>query len=88
MNTTTGAALWALRVRKGRVDALEALPYHRANFIQQRAAGHELQATEYGTVLRRAMRPTIGRLRMVEAAIRCDVACRDAVAGMRQAVRS
>ena len=61
-----GAALYALRVRKGRVDALEALPYHRANFIQQRRAGHVLQFTEYGWLLKRAMRPTLGKLRTAE----------------------
>lgn len=30
-------------------------------------------------------RPVLGQLRMIEAAIRCDVACRDAVAAWRQA---
>lgn len=66
-------------------DPLTSLPYHRARFIRQRAAGHELRLTEYGWLLQLAMRPTIGQLRMVEAAIRCDVACREAVQAWRAA---
>ena len=61
-----GAVLWALRCKR-RVDALEALPYHRARFIRQRAAGHVLQFTEYGWLLKCAMRPTLGKLRATEA---------------------
>lgn len=33
----------------------------------------------------RAMRPVLGQLRMIESAIRCDLACRDAVAAWRVA---
>lgn len=33
----------------------------------------------------RAMRPVLGQLRMIEAAIRCDVACRGAVTAWRAA---
>lgn len=56
-----GNALRALHYKRsregGRVDALEALPYHRARFLKQRRAGHELRFTEYGDLLRHAMKP-------------------------------
>lgn len=42
----------------------------------------------YDRAKSRAMRPVLGQLRMIEAAIRCDVACREAVAAMRRAVQS
>lgn len=54
---TLGASLYARKCRGERIDALESLPYHRARFIRQRAAGHELKFTEYGWLLRRAMKP-------------------------------
>lgn len=38
-------------------DPLTSLPYHRARFIRQRAAGHELGLTEYGWLLQLAMKP-------------------------------
>lgn len=38
-------------------DPLTSLPYHRARFIRQRAAGHELRLTEYGWLLQLAMKP-------------------------------
>ena len=41
---------------------------------------------QYATARERAMRPVLGQLRMIEAAIGCDLACRGAVAAWRQAV--
>lgn len=38
-------------------DPLTSLPYHRARFIRQRAAGHERKFTEYGWLLQLAMKP-------------------------------
>lgn len=37
----------------------------------------------YADARRRAMQPTLGQLRMIEAAIGCDVACREAVQAWR-----
>lgn len=38
-------------------DPLNSLPYWRARFIKQRRAGHELRFTEYGWLLKLAMKP-------------------------------
>jgi|GEM_PF-6670953 len=40
---------------------------------------------QYLPARQRAMRPVLGQLRMIEAAIRCDLACREAVAAWRAA---
>jgi hypothetical protein len=82
---TLGAVLYTRKCRGERIDTLERLPYFRLLFLRQREAGHELAFTEYGRLLQLIRRPTLARLRMVEAAIRCDVTCRDGVAAMRLA---
>ena len=46
---------------------------------------HEHRVNTYVAARDRAMRPTIGQLRMIEAAIGCDVACRAAVQAWRGA---
>lgn len=46
------------------------------------SAGYHLH---YLPVRQRAMRPVLGQLRMIEAAIRCDIACREAVQAWRAA---
>ena len=43
-------------------------------------------APRYAMARQSAMRPVLGQLRMIEAAIGCDLACRGAVAAWRQAV--
>jgi hypothetical protein len=80
-----GAALYARKCRGERIDTLERLPYFRLLYLRQREAGYALESTEYGWLLQLIRRPTLARLRMVEAAIRCDVTCRDGVAAMRLA---
>ena len=42
-------------------------------------------APQYATARERAMRPVLGQLRMIEAAIGCDLACRGAVQAWRRA---
>lgn len=41
---------------------------------------------QYLPARRSAMRPVLGQLRMIEAAIRCDVQCREAVQAFQLAV--
>lgn len=53
---SSGAGLWAACIKNPRLDVLCSLPYHRARFIRQRRAGHELRFTEYGWLLRLAMK--------------------------------
>ena len=43
-------------------------------------------APQYAMARQSAMRPVLGQLRMIEAAIGCDLACRSAVQAWRQAV--
>ena len=43
-------------------------------------------APRYAMAKESAMRPVLGQLRMIEAAIGCDLACRAAVSAWRQAV--
>lgn len=56
---TLGATLWTRQCRGERIDALEKLPYFRLLFIRQRRAGAERKFTEYGHLLKLAMRPTL-----------------------------
>ena len=46
------------------------------------SAAHQNQ---YLPARRAAMRPVLGQLRMIESAIRCDLACREAVQAWRAA---
>lgn len=54
-----GAALWNRQCRGERIDALEKLPYFRLLYLRQRAAGHSLAFTEYGHLLKLAMKPVL-----------------------------
>ena len=67
---------------------LESLMPSAADFNASRRAFERKHtfAPQYATALERAMRPVLGQLRMIEAAIGCDLACRSAVAAWRQAV--
>lgn len=72
-------------------DPLMVLPYHRSLAASEirtaRREGWE-PATfvqPYKTKRAFAYRPVLGQLRMIESAIRCDLACRDAVMAWRVA---
>jgi hypothetical protein len=54
-----GADLYARKCRGERIDALERLAYFRLLYLRQRAAGHSLAFTEYGGLLKRAMKPVL-----------------------------
>ena len=68
----------------GRCDSLMQ---SAADFNASRRAFVRLHAfdPQYATARERAMRPVLGQLRMIEAAIGCDLACRGAVAAWRRA---
>lgn len=74
----------ACRNRYKGQDSLVTLAYFRPIYAKQRRAGHKLEFTEYGAVFKRAMRPVLGQLRMVEAAVGCTVACEAAIAAWRE----
>ena len=67
---------------------LESLMPSAADFNASRRAFERKHtfAPQYATARERAMRPVLGQLRMIEAAIGCDLACRAAVSAWRQAV--
>lgn len=59
-------------------DILHSQSYWRRVY---RTCGHA--EDQYGKHREVSRRPTLGQIRMVEAAIRCDVACREAVQAWR-----
>ena len=65
----------------------ESLIPSAADFNASRRAFERFHAfdPQYATARERAMRPVLGQLRMIEAAIGCDLACRGAVAAWRRA---
>lgn len=76
----------------GHVDPLTHVAVARRRTLQAKRAAtddwtRETAAGErrvYELQRRRAFAPVLGQLRMIEAAIRCDLACRDAVAAWRR----
>ena len=74
--------------RTATIAEIKANPmaYHRSRYMEQRRQYPELtklELTEYGFMRKCRARRTLARLRMVEAAIACDLACRDAVQAWR-----
>ena len=65
----------------------ESLMPSAADFNASRQASERRLefAPRYAVARDRAMRPVLGQLRMIEAAIGCDLACRGAVTAWRRA---
>lgn len=72
-------------------DILDRLPYWRKRYANELRVRRQYGmatfdgTSEYEFMKRRPFRRVLGQLRMVEAAIRCDVACREAVQAFRRA---
>lgn len=71
-------------------DVLERLGYWRKRYAQELRTRRQYGmatfdgCSEYEFMKRHPFRPVLAQLRMVEAAIRCDVMCREAVQAWRE----
>lgn len=70
------------KVRVARRNMLKAEREASDDWTRETAAG---ERRVYDLYRRQAFAPALAQLRMVEAAIRCDVACREAVQAWRTA---